>query len=284
MSYRHSILATLYPFYRFKNQVQKSCGLIQTRRLRILLYHDIPPDNVKQFSQQLHWLSKRWSFISPNLFAKFLSGETQLKEDSLLLTFDDGYSSNLEASVKVLKPMGIQALFFVIPQFIETEDKESSHLFIQNNLFPDIKITSIRDHSRSMTWKELEQLLELGHSIGSHTFSHARLSEISDEEVLKKEIISSGNKIESNLGMKVDHFAYTFGNLESISPTALKIAKQRYKYVYSGLRGDNCGVSSFALRRDSVSPADSLGLVGSFLEGAVDFLYEKSCRELDAWV
>lgn len=89
-----------------------------------------------------------------------------------------------------------------------------------------------------MTWEQIRQLSDQGHTIGSHTRTHARLSKIKTNEELISEIIDSGDEIERQIGVQVEHFAFTFGNLESFSPEALKVASQRYKYVYSGLRGE----------------------------------------------
>jgi hypothetical protein len=41
---------------------------------------------------------------------------------------------------------------------------------------------------------------------------------------------------------------------------------------------------AFALRRESVTPADSNAAIGAMLEGVTDFRYAKSRAQLDAWV
>jgi hypothetical protein len=89
--------------------------------------------------------------------------------------------------------------------------------------------------------------------------------------------------LENRLGIKVEHFAYTFGDLASFSEQALKVASRRFKYVYSGLRGDNAMGGRTALRRDSLSPRASHSLIGAFLEGGADFRYSKSRQLLDQW-
>jgi hypothetical protein len=95
------------------------------------------------------------------------------------------------------------------------------------------------------------------------------------------------------LGFKIEHFAYPFGNAESFSERAMKIAKQRFQFVYSGLRGDNvAGASSFTIRRDAAAlqhPATnsysvySNSLLGSFLEGSADRFYASSRKKIDLW-
>ena len=86
-------------------------------------------------------------------------------------------------------------------------------------------------------------------------------------------------------GVNIEHFAYPFGNLASFSCQALKIAQKRFRYVYSGLRGNNeSGTSSFEIRRDALTPTDPHALVGAFLEGGADFLYRSSLNHLGNWV
>jgi hypothetical protein len=62
------------------------------------------------------------------------------------------------------------------------------------------------------------------------------------------------------------------------------IARRRFSFIYSGLRGDNAGcVSPFALRRDATTAQDSMAMLGAFVEGAADFHYARFRAQLDAW-
>ena len=88
----------------------------------------------------------------------------------------------------------------------------------------------------------------------------------------------------NRLGVHVEHFAYTFGDLASFSSQAFQVAQKRFRYVYSGLRGNNTiGTSSFVIRRDVLTPSDPNALVGAFLEGGADFLYRRSLNHLEDW-
>ena len=135
-----------------------------------------------------------------------------------------------------------------------------------------------------MNWNDLRALLEDGHTIGAHTRSHARLSELKTEAELVAEIVASGDRLESELGVRIQHFAFPFGNLASFSPTALSVARRRFSFIHSGLRGDNVkALSPWLVRRDAISPRDTLNLVGALLEGGADFLYARDVAKLDVW-
>ena len=284
MSLLHSALAASYPalylFQRFRHYTTHN----RSKRLRVLLYHDIAPEEQKYFERQLAWLSNRWTFISPEHFAAYIKGEANIQNNSLLLTFDDGFSSNLEVAQKILNPMGIQALFFVVSDLVAIEDREEARQFIVRHVQPGLSMEKLPPYLNSMKWSDLELLLEQGHTIGAHTRTHSRLSEISSSDGLEEEIVSSADSLGNRLGVRVEHFAYTFGDLASFSFQALKIAQKRFRYVYSGLRGNNVhGSSSFAIRRDALTPTDPHALVGAFMEGGADFLYRSSLNHLEDW-
>ncbi|SVC10897.1 uncharacterized protein METZ01_LOCUS263751, partial [marine metagenome] len=261
-----------------------STGYDKSPRLRVLLYHDIAPEEHEDFERQLGWLSRRWTFISPEQFTSFIKGEATIQNNSLLLTFDDGFASNLIVAEKILNPMGIQALFFVVSDLVDIEDNEEARQFIVRNVKLGTSMDKLPTYLSNMKWADLEALLEQGHMIGAHTRTHARLSEISSSDGLEDEIVCSADLLENRLGVRVEHFAYTFGDLASFSSQALRIAQKRFRYVYSSLRGNNTiGTSSFAIRRDVLTPSDSKALVGAFLEGGADFLYRSSLNNLDYW-
>ena len=280
----HHALATSYPALNLFRRFGHFTGYDRSTCLRVLLYHDIAPEEHENIKRQLGWLSRHWTFISPEHFAAVISGKETIQNKSLLLTFDDGFASNLTVAEKILNPMGIQALFFVVSDLVAIEDNEEARQFIVRNVKLGTSMDKLPTYLSNMKWADLEALLEQGHMIGAHTRTHARLSEISSSDGLEDEIVCSADRLENRLGIKVEHFAYTFGDLSSFSSRALRIAQKRFRYVYSGLRGNNTiGTSSFAIRRDIFTPSDPNALVGAFLEGGADFLYRSSLNNLDDW-
>ncbi len=258
----------------------------------MLLCHDISPGDQDRFAAQLRWLARSWTFVSPARFAAMVLGEERIRGRNLLVTFDDGFASNRVVAEKVLNPMGVLAIFFAVSDFVAMEDRAEARRFIADRVQPGSDPDELPAHWRNMGWTDLEALLEQGHHIGAHTRSHARLSMVNEEGELKREIVSSADVLERRLGVPVEHFAYPFGDLASFSERALTVARGRFRFVHSGLRGDNeRRVSQFALRRDASAGQDSSSnysvfsnsLLGAFLEGATDFRYARSRGRLDAW-
>lgn len=292
MSLHHKIMAGAYYPLKLAKAIGRPLGLASSSRLRVLLYHDVAPHDQHRFEAQLRWLARTWTFVSPECFAAMVSGKQPVRGSNLLVTFDDGFASNRIVAERVLNPMGVQALFFVVSDFVAINDREESRRFITKNIYRGPHSEELPSNWSNMGWSDLDALLEQGHCIGCHTRTHARLAQIDSAVELEREIVSGADLLEKRLGVPINHFAYTFGDLASFSESALAIARRRFRFVYSGLRGDNAaGVSTFALRRDCSSHQDKVfnyesfsnKLLGACLEGVADFKYARDLALLDSW-
>ena len=94
MSILRSFLPVAYPVLRMSRLIRQVTLGAVAPELRVLTYHDIHPQQIGVFREQLIALSRRWRFITPFQFERVMRGEEPLQHDSLLLTFDDGYASN----------------------------------------------------------------------------------------------------------------------------------------------------------------------------------------------
>lgn len=285
MSIHHRLLASAYYPIKLAKTIGCPLGLASPHSLRVLLYHDIAPHEHANFAAQLRWLAQSWNFVSAEQFAALLSGGEPIRGRNLLLTFDDGFASNRVVAEEVLNPMGIRALFFAVSDFVALEDRDEARHFIAQHIQPGRRADELPAHLYNMGWSDLEALLEQGHCVGGHTRTHAQLSQINAKPDLEREIIISADTLAQRLGVPIEHFAYTFGDLASFSDKALSVARRRFRFIYSGLRGDNAGgVSPFALRRDAATAQDSRALLGAFVEGVADFRYAQSRAQLCSWV
>ena len=84
----------------------------------------------------------------------------------------------------------------------------------------------------------IENIQTLGHTLGSHTFSHASLKVLSTCE-LQKEIVQSKEEIESATGKVCNYFAFPFGNQNYFDKNSVDLVNQTYDYSFtSGLYGN----------------------------------------------
>ena len=178
--------------------------------------------------------------------------------------------------------MVIKGIFFIVSDFLALNDKRASRIFISKNIWPDYPVNNLPIHWENLPLAMAKELLEMGHEIGSHTQTHAKLSKL-DSISLKREIIQSKASLEVMLNCRIEHFAYTFGDISSFSEEALKISMSQYAYIHTGLGGLNA-LNPYLINRDSIYDFDSPHLVGAILEGGGDIYFLKSVRKYMMWL
>lgn len=240
---------------------------LPVKSLRILMFHDIV--NFEKFYHQLITLKKEWTFINPNDFYKIISGKKKIKQRYLMLTFDDGFKSNLTIAKKYLKRLRLKGIFFIPLKFILLKNAKDKKDFIQNNL----KLEKISLNMNNLNTNDIKEILYLKNIIGAHTFSHLNLKKIKNKSKLHFEIIGSANRLEKILKTKIFNFSFNFGRLKHISPEILNLSKKRFKYIFTGIRGDNLN-SKKIFFRDNISSNDNIFDLYAYLGGFFDFLYK----------
>ena len=117
------------------------------------------------FKLNITLLTTSWEFIGPNQFTEIISGQRNIERSSILITFDDGFNSHRLIAEKILNPLGIKALFFVITNFINIECSDKCKKFISKNIIPGLPEDKIQNHSYNMHWDDLKYLIDTGHTL-----------------------------------------------------------------------------------------------------------------------
>lgn len=132
----------------------------------------------------------------------------------------------------------------------------------------DSATTEVPDWARMMTWGEIRQMADAGHEIGSHSVSHAILTQLSEEQI-QKELADSKSEIESRAGLCVRSLCYPNGDHD---PAVVRVARNvGYKNAVTTRWGSNlAGADPFTLRRCDMNIAHMRdrrgGLDGSLLD------------------
>ena len=261
-------------------------GEVNKKQLRILIFHDIERKQETRFEELIYYLKKSWNIISPNEFKEMTKFNSKKDYDrNILISFDDGYKSQRIVAEKYLNPLKIKALFFVVSDFIKINSFNESQEFIKKNFYKDKNHKrDISPETSNMILNDIKYLIECGHSIGGHSKTHADLSKIKDNDTFIDEIINSSTELENMIGnYKIDDFAYTFGDINSINERSVKLITNRYKYLYSGLRGNNFNLNSKIIRRDAINLNEPFQVISSYLNGYVDIIYRNKIRKLEKW-
>jgi peptidoglycan/xylan/chitin deacetylase (PgdA/CDA1 family) len=249
---------------------------------RILIFHDVFEDQFKPFERLLDHVAERHGILAPEDVENIVNGSASLPNDGrvpCLITFDDGYASDAMVAKEILNSRGIKAAYFVCPKLMDVP-KHQQNAVIFERIYERQAIPAYR---MFMTWGDLASLRAAGHTIGSHTLSHQRLSAISGDE-RKREILDSADVLQKRLGESVRWFAYPFGTIGSIDAESYALIRSRYEFCCTGLRGLNAApVPRFALLRDPVDPLSPFDYQQLSLSGGLDFLYSRSVKRLMSW-
>ena len=269
-------------FFPFKLYLYKVKN-VNIPRLRVLSYHDMEEKCHNLLEDQLTHLMKTWKFLTPGEFESIMHGKKNISQDSLLLTFDDGTISNFHVACKILNKLNIKAVFFIVTEYALLRDTDNWREFANLNINLKEASFKLNENFKNMGLIELKYLINKGHTIGAHTNTHKRVSNLSDIELID-EIIKGTDKLESMLDVKIKHFAYPFGNFESLSYSASKIAKNRFHCIYTGMRGDNMKyMNNWNICRESNDPYDSILYTDACLIGCFDFVYKKKVKISNSW-
>ena len=175
----------------------------------ILMYHHVVEDGkdcnnwtvtTSQLREDLQWLTDHgYTTLLPSELVQ-LAQQGEVPKRSVLITFDDGYASNFQLALPVLKEFNAKAVVSVV--------------------------TGYMGKPSFLTWDMCRELADSGLvEIGSHTHDcHAsaqgiqRFSGESQEEYQERvfaDLQTSIDLIESNVGQKVLFFAYPNGLTDS---------------------------------------------------------------------
>jgi peptidoglycan/xylan/chitin deacetylase (PgdA/CDA1 family) len=107
------------------------------------------------------------------------------------------------------------------------------------------------DELLTMDWMTLRRLADAGVEIGSHTRTHAHLTQL-DDDTLERELVDSRREIAEALGRPCRFLAYPYGEEDARVRAAACAAGYDAAFGLSGGRGDRMSVPRVGLyRRDT---------------------------------
>ncbi len=121
-------------------------------------------------------------------------------EDTLAITFDDGYLSVYDSACPILKERGITATIYVVVDALGGINEWDRRAGDQEE--------------KMMSAAQARELAGNGFEIGSHTLTHPHLTNLNDEQ-LAQELVDSKHKLEDIVGREVTSFSYPYGDYDS---------------------------------------------------------------------
>ncbi len=221
----------------------------------ILMYHQIdePPRRgtslrglivaPQSFARQMFLLKiLGYQGLSMRALEPYLTGEKQGKVVGI--TFDDGYQNNLINALPILKKNNFTATCYGV----------SSMIGGTNSWDRDKGIAE----KPLMTQNDWRAWRDAGMDIGSHTRTHANLTQLPADKA-REQIATAKDELEQALDCEVRHFCYPYGQFSPEHSAMVKAAG--YITATTTQRGRvSVGADPFTLRRIMVARATHLGL------------------------
>lgn len=244
---KYSVYSKLRNIIRiFKNICADLCYLFKSISMgnkinnyqgcRILLYHSISERHHKYdymglssfphiFDMHLKYLKEnKYNVISLAEFVSIIKNNRNIPENSVVITFDDGYKGIKTYAEAILNRYGFSATVFITVDYIGKEKNVDGYQLNED----------------FMDWEDIRSFKNI--HIGSHGISHRRLNLLNNEEI-QKEVRNSKALISKRIQKEISEFSYPHGRFNEAVINSLKNAR----YV--------CGCSSInGLNKDTTDP------------------------------
>jgi peptidoglycan/xylan/chitin deacetylase (PgdA/CDA1 family) len=221
---------------------------------RILAYHavgtpewgvnDVRPERFEQ--HLVAALDAGYRFVPAGEIAR-----GQGSEKDLAITFDDGIASVLEKAAPILSSYRLPWTAFVVSGWCEGGGFYHPELL--------------------MSWRDLEAVMSMGGTIGSHSSSHPDFGRLGASDSARELELSRAD-IEGHIGLPVREFAIPYGKASNWTPAAQDLAARAgYETVYA-----YCENRRFpgTIARTPVTRFDGRRLFNAALAGAFDNWHE----------
>src|SRR5262249_25989232 len=195
------------PFPRNRKRVAPGKEDHSMQQIPILAYHRVvdvvPLDDYYHiclprdlFVQQMHTLAAEgYSTLSLETASALMQQSDPIPPQQVVLTFDDGYLDTFEIAAPILRRFGFTATVFIVAGLVG-----------RRSLWAAGKCCT----APLMNWPQIQQLVQWGFSVGSHTITHPELAALSLEDA-RHEIVHSRQILETQLSRPVTTFCYPFG-------------------------------------------------------------------------
>ncbi len=213
----------------------------------VLAYHKISPQKEfglttvtpDMFENQMRFLHDA-GFESHTF--KDLDIHSNISENRIIITFDDGYESIYQYALPILKKYNFKAVVFVLSDFIGKLNSWEAY--------------PIQRRHRHLNVDHLKTLTDHGFEIGSHGKRHRFLPAISDRD-LEEELKSSKIEIESITGQKIISFCYPYGI--TTDKIQKRVEQSSYHYAVGNIKFKYMnGQRKYYIGRRSIYANDSL--------------------------
>ncbi|NNF56193.1 MAG: polysaccharide deacetylase family protein [Acidimicrobiales bacterium] len=189
-----------------------------SERVGVLMYHRTAPTTSVDANDQLnvppgqfraHLLGLQelgYNFIGIDQLINWLNGTTELPDNSVHVTFDDGYACTAQFAAPILQELDIPATVFVNTAF--TGDSDAFPFDPNRSRYGDAGVDPV--NYRPMSSNELHGLIaDSTITIGAHSHSHSNFVE--HPEDFDEDIMLNTKILREDYGLESIPFAFPYG-------------------------------------------------------------------------
>ena len=233
--------------------VTRLCAWSTRKQVKILCYHSITEESddvadpyklhlpARLFRVHLEHLRQNYHLLSLPDYVAARRNRQSLPDNTVVLTFDDGFRNFYTVAAPILAEFGFPATVFLI-----TGKTSETVLPLTGR--------ELRDE-RHLAWDEVRNLMRHEHiTIGSHTHTHRRLPQVLPEEA-QRELKRAHDVLAQRLGRHALALSYPHGQT---SPAVQElVAAAGYSCALSSAVGGNGkDADLYALRRIVIASDD----------------------------
>jgi peptidoglycan/xylan/chitin deacetylase (PgdA/CDA1 family) len=174
----------------------------------VLMYHRVLPQSEaaaaaihpgmyvtpEAFVKQLRYLSRVYEIVSLDQYFDWLTGGRTYTKIPCAITFDDGWADNYRYAYPLLQRYRIPATIFLVTN--------------------DIGKTEM------LTWPQVREMETDGLRFGSHTVSHALLTDLTIQDT-ERELVQSKARLRTEVGHPSEWFCYPKGACDAVVAEAV---------------------------------------------------------------
>lgn len=199
---RHAALHALSLVQRMGGATEQA---LRTPRVQFLYIHHTFSDELRALRRLVNDLARTHTFISYSEAVERVQNG-RIDAPYLCVSSDDGFRNNLDGA-HVLRDLGISACFFINPGLIGLRDEST----IRRLCAERFHLPPVRFLNRA----ELDELVAMGHEIGSHSWEHHDLARI-PHDALVDDLDRTRRTLVEWVG-RADHFAFPYGRVSNLT-------------------------------------------------------------------
>lgn len=271
-----------------RSPAQPIFGWRASRRLAVLAYHGV--DDAERFAEHLDVIRRGASAVTLDDAVAGIEGRKELPRRAVLITFDDGHRSVLEAGLPLLRERGLPAAAFVVAELIgsdrpfwwsevialaqrggrvsEITPSSPEDLVRVLKRVPDVRRREALDELRRTAREPAPAMAQLsaddlgtlesgGVAVGNHTLSHPCLSRCTGV-VVRTEIEESHRMLTDLLGHQPTAFAYPDGDRDPRAVSVLRDLGYRAAFLFDHRLSPTRPRDPFAVSRLRVNSTTTL--------------------------